>query len=139
VNGHYLPILFKRYKLVLKVQITKSQYDKTRQGTSRINLFCQIKAQKDDQNDLLNVRHTSIGERKTAMMIALEKTFLATITLIAALYNATHVQRSTMEEVFKKNGSFVGMTAKSQKRRILPYGRMAKSCFKWCGICRRAT
>ena len=68
-----------------------------------------------NQHDLLNVRHTSIGEAKTAMTDLLEKRS-SNYSLDAALYNDPHMFRVDMEEVFQKEWLFVGMTSEIPKK-----------------------
>ncbi len=67
------------------------------------------------QHDLLNVRHASLNEAKTAMSDLLEKR-PSNYSLDAPLYNDPHMFRVDMEEVFQKEWLFVGMTSEVPKK-----------------------
>lgn len=68
-----------------------------------------------NQHDLLNVRHVSLDEAKTAMSDMLEKR-PSNYSLDAPLYNDPHMFRVDMEEVFQKEWLFVGMTSEIPKK-----------------------
>ena len=68
-----------------------------------------------NQHDLLNVRHASLDEAKTAMTDLLEKR-PSNYSLDAQLYNDPHMFRIDMEEVFQKEWLFVGMTSEIPKK-----------------------
>ncbi|WP_417526805.1 aromatic ring-hydroxylating oxygenase subunit alpha [Marinomonas shanghaiensis] len=69
----------------------------------------------NQQHDLLNVRHASLEEAKTAMTHLLEKR-ASNYSLDAPLYNDPHMFRIDMEEVFQKEWLFVGMTSEIPKK-----------------------
>lgn len=68
-----------------------------------------------NQQDLLNIRHATLADAKTAMSQIL-KSRPSHYSLEAQLYNDPHMFRIDMEEIFQKEWLFVGMTSEIPKK-----------------------
>lgn len=68
-----------------------------------------------NQQDLLNIRHASVADAKTAMRDLLTSR-PTHYSLEAPLYNDPHMFRIDMEEIFQKEWLFVGMTSEIPKK-----------------------
>ena len=68
-----------------------------------------------NQNDLLNMRYSTIEDARAEMSKLLEAR-PANHSLDAPLYNDPHMFRVDVEEVFQKEWLFVGMTSEIPKR-----------------------